>query len=64
MKRIWVGEKGIGRVFEQLGGIDVSKQHRRLDQIERPVKLTHQISSALRLGGDNNAVGAREILDR
>ena len=31
-------EKGVGGVFDQLGGLDVGEHDRRLDQIERPVE--------------------------
>jgi UDP-glucose-4-epimerase GalE len=50
------GEKGVGRVFDQSGGDDVGEQHRRLDQIERPVELAQH--------DPRHPVGAHEIGNR
>jgi hypothetical protein len=58
------GEKGVGRVFDQLGGGDIGEQHRRLDQIERPVELAQHRTRPLAGGADHHPVGAHEIGDR
>jgi hypothetical protein len=58
------GEKGVGRVFDQLGGGDVGKHDRRLDQIERPVELVQYRPRPLALGADHHPIGAHEIGDR
>ena len=57
-------EKGVGRVFDQLGGLYVGEQHRRLDQIERPVELAHDGPRPLAVGADHHSVGTHEIVDR
>src|SRR5262249_34851674 len=58
------GEKGISRVLDQFSRLNVGEQHRRLDQIERPIELPHHRAGRFAVGTDYNAVGAHKILDR
>src|ERR1700730_10194130 len=58
------GEKGVGRVFDQLGGLDAGEHDRRLNQIERPIELAQHRPRPLAVGADHHPVGAHEIGDR
>ena len=57
-------EKGVGGVFDQLGGLDVGEEHRRFEQIERPVEGSQHGPRRLAVGPDHHPVGPHEVLDR
>ena len=57
------GEEGVGGVFYQLGGFQIGKEDRRLDEIERAVELAKHLAGAVALHADDDAVGAHEVGD-
>ncbi len=57
-------EKTVGGVFDELGRLQRGEENRRLDEIERAVKLAQHGAGALALGADHHPVGAHEVLDR
>ena len=58
------GQKSVGRVFDQFRGLDIGKQHRRLEQVERAVQGPHRRLGALAVAADHHPVGPHEIGDR
>ena len=57
-------EKGVARVFDELGRAARGDHHRRLVEEERPVELGHHGARACVLGADDDAVRPLEIADR
>ena len=53
-------EKGIRRVLDEFGGVDVRDDDRRL---ERRVNFLHRGDGPLRADADDNAVGIHQIAD-
>ena len=56
-------EKSVGCVFDQLCGAPSGKEHRRLIDEQRPVKLAHHVARPLVIGANHDAIGMLEILN-
>src|SRR5262249_32845191 len=49
--------------FDELGGAPSGKEHRRLIDEQRPVKLAHHAARPLVVGANHDAIGALEVLN-
>jgi hypothetical protein len=58
------GEKGVRSVLYHLGGAPGCKYDGRLDEVENPVQLPHDVPSPLDVGTDDNPVRSHEVVDR
>ena len=57
-------EKRVGRVFDQLGGLERGEDHRGFQEVERPIQRSQNRPRVLALGADDHPVGPHEICDR